>query len=245
MQSIKKYTCISLISCTLILSGCQTAPVFDEQTNKVNVTKVKPTPPEEELIEPVVEEKTLSKAQHLFEQPNLYLVNNPPVADEIKDRFAQVVTLIKRDELTRAKTILEEMTLQSPMLSGLWLKLGDIARMKREQSLAQQHYSRAISLNSNNYFARNRLAAIYRQQGEFELSKEQYTKALMSWPGFVEGHRNLGILLDLYLGQKEQALEHYQIAQELLTLNNKKVDRKLKGWIRDLTRQLAKTEKVK
>ncbi|MFT7175684.1 MAG: hypothetical protein ACJAUG_001685 [Halioglobus sp.] len=47
-------------------------------------------------------------------------------------------------------------------------------------------------------------------------------------------HRNLGILYDVYLGEKIKALRHFNRYQTLTG----GADRKVKGWIVDLQRQL-------
>ena len=48
------------------------------------------------------------------------------------------------------------------------------------------------------------------------------------------------ILYDLYLGKKNQALEHYHLYQALLA----QPDRQVSGWIADVTRQLASSEQA-
>jgi tetratricopeptide (TPR) repeat protein len=151
-------------------------------------------------------------------------------------------------------------------LSGPWVQLGDIAKeraqhaltiQQREQLLekAAAQYHQALSINESNYYGHNRLATVYRQQGQFNLALVHYQKAIESWPAFAAAYKNRGILYDLYIGDKAKALENYQI---YLALNNEKVkttkeqmtsdtfakkQRQIRGWIADLTRQIQQQSK--
>jgi Flp pilus assembly protein TadD len=135
--------------------------------------------------------------------------------------------------------LFEQMTLLYPQLSGPWVQLGDISlsiEQDEDQALANaySHFYKATQVNPHNYLARNRLAAVLRQQGRFNEAEAEYKKALESWPGFANGYKNLGILYDLYIGNKQSALDNYKIYQAL----QEKPERKMRGWIADLTRQI-------
>lgn len=81
--------------------------------------------------------------------------------------------------------------------------------------------------------ALNEAAIAQRVEGDFESAKKRYEKALALAEDDAVTHRNLGILLDLYLGDAERALTHYQRYQALTG----GTDRSVAGWIALLERR--------
>jgi lipoprotein NlpI len=55
-------------------------------------------------------------------------------------------------------------------------------------------------------------------------------------PNYAYAHLNYGILLDLYLGELENALAHYQKFQQLTPEEDKEVTK----WIVDLERRIER-----
>jgi tetratricopeptide (TPR) repeat protein len=227
MLFTKSSNVVFLILGILVLQGCQT--VDDNVENKK---------PEE--ITPV---RILTPIEKIHQSPNLYLTNSSLITESMTTQFALAKKSFNNEEWVKANKQLLALTIAAPTLSGPWLLLGDIAKAQNEMDHAIAHYQQAIYVNEHNYFARNRLAALLRMQGDFVGAKEQYQQAIVSWPAFTNARRNLGVLLDLYIGDTENALKHYQTAASLDELNNRPVDRKLKGWIADLSRQVAASKK--
>jgi tetratricopeptide (TPR) repeat protein len=158
----------------------------------------------------------------------------------VQSQFEQGIALIKQQKLSEAKRLYVNLSQQSANLSGVWVQLAAIAQLQGEQQQAMDYLQQAISVNKLNYIAHNRLALMYRQQGQFNLALQHYNQALESWPAFAQGRLNRGILHDLYLGNKSQALEDYSVYQALLA----KPERQVVGWIADLERQVQSREKA-
>lgn len=211
----------------LIVQGCQTVndPIIVESPT-VNESYIELTPMEK-----------------IHQSDNLYLTNKTVVTSEVQQKFENATHSIKKQRWVLATKQLLDITILAPTLSGPWLLLGDIAITKNNKPQAIAHYQQAIYVNEHNYFARNRLASLLRESGDFDGAKTQYNKALHSWPAFTNAHRNLGILLDLYLGETNEALKHYKVAFQLDKLNKVAEDRKLKGWIADLSRRVIAINK--
>lgn len=182
--------------------------------------------------------KELGLAEQMFNSPNLYLAAKAPLADGIKAQFIAATSKLKQGKIEPAKSAFDNLTKEFPTLSGPWLKLGDIALGQSDNALALKHFKQALVLNPHNYVASSRIASLLREGGDFNGAKKHYDMALKSWPGLVSAHINLGILYDLYLGNKENALAHYKLAQRLNELDNKPVNKQLKVWIIDVGRQL-------
>lgn len=68
----------------------------------------------------------------------------------------------------------------------------------------------AVAGRPDNAAAFNRLGMLYREAGRFADARAAYASALRIDPDYALAHRNLGILLDIYLQQPVQALEHYR-----------------------------------
>ncbi len=172
--------------------------------------------------------------RRLLALPNLYKQGAVPVSAEIKASVNAALALKANGDIDGATARLTAISATNRSLSGVALHLGDIALDAGDIEQATRYYLQAIHGNSNNYFAHNRLGSVYRRQGQFMQAKMSYQAALASWGGFAEAHLNLGILLDIYLGQKQQALAYYQSYQLLTDEKNRKV----KGWIADISMQL-------
>jgi Flp pilus assembly protein TadD len=121
-------------------------------------------------------------------------------------------------------------------LSGVYLNLGIVYRNKGDLEKAIAEFNLAITANMRNVDAYNQLAVLKRESGDFNGAETLYQKALSIWPFYPEGHKNIAILYDLYLGKPELALSHYQAYQQLLPAPDKQVD----SWVADLQRRLAK-----
>lgn len=203
--------------------------------------------------------KTLEAAQDLTAeqmrivkleaQPNLYFAGSPLPPEAAAALFEQAIEAKQQNEFDRAETLFTQLTQDFPNLSGPFMQLGDLvlnrqkidADSNEEQfqaalSSAANYYQQAISANQHNYFAQNRLAKIYREQGQFELAESHYKQAIDSWPAFDKAYLNLGILYDLYLGKKVLALRQYETYQGLQANPGRKVN----GWIADMKRQIAR-----
>ena len=222
---------LSIAGLILLLGGCS-SPLVEQVEQVSNQTAdAKAGPAQEQLTAYQI------MALDLKQQPNQFVRTQGKVSESVKTQFRQALKLKEQNELQQAEQAFRSIASQQVGLSGPHLQLGDLALLETDKARferAEQHYQIAVEINPHNYHARNRLARVLREQGKFAEAEEQYKQALVSWPAFKPSYLNLGILYDLYLGDKAKALEHYQIYQAL----NDKPERKVKGWIADLSRQV-------
>ncbi len=97
----------------------------------------------------------------------------------------------------------------------------------------------ALAANPANAPALNRLGYGNRKLGRFQAAKGAYESAIVTDPNFSDAERNLGILLDLYLGDPAAALPHYERYQALTS----GADTEVAGWVKELQARLGQTER--
>jgi len=166
--------------------------------------------------------------------PNPYLQNPQKFSEQVEINFYDAVASMRQKNWNHAETVLKQLSDKNPKLSGVYLNLGIVYRNKGDTEKAAAEFNRAINANPRNVDAYNQLAVLKREAGDFSAAENLYKKSLQIWPFYPEGHKNIAILYDLYLGKSEQALPHYQAYQQLISAPDKQVE----SWIADLQRRL-------
>lgn len=173
--------------------------------------------------------------------PNPYLQNKTGASRQAQQQFAEATRAMRNKQWGQAQSLLQKLVAENPKLSGAHLNLGLVYRAQNQADLAAQSFKAAIEANHLNLDAYNALALLQREQGEFTAAEANYTKALSLWPWYPEGHKNLAILYDLYMGKHPEALAHYEAYQQLAGEGDKQIN----SWIADLQRRLGITPKPK
>ncbi|MFT4939589.1 MAG: tetratricopeptide (TPR) repeat protein [Paraglaciecola sp.] len=250
-----KYTNLRVALLVLILSFLTACATFDDvigQSGRDSESNIEPEKTvTQDAVDLVIVDPVVAQALLLKSQNNQYLMTKVDVPSEIRARFIQALALKQQKEYEPAKEMFLSITQSQPSLSGPWLQLAEISQLQALDSGAEDaqnehiktYLQQAINVNPANYFAHNRLGGLLRTEGDFAQAKNHYQLALKSWPGFAPAYLNLAILDDLYIGDKNQALEKYLLYQALVD----KPERQVKGWIADLSRQVEaqKSEGVK
>lgn len=117
--------------------------------------------------------------------------------------------------------------------------LGLLLFQLKDYKQAQSEFLIAIEQDKKDAIAYNHLAIIERQQGLFEQAKQHYLQAIDINPDYANAHLNLGVLLDIYLQQWNDALTQYKKYQELTGAKDETVEK----WIVDLQRRIDKKSK--
>ncbi|WP_231759145.1 tetratricopeptide repeat protein [Microbulbifer elongatus] len=205
-----------LATAALLLSACAGNPTDPD------------TPPAD--AEPLAEGEIVQRVA----TPNPYLADTASVPAAAQQAMANARAYFEQQQFDAAETELQQVVAQWPVLSGAWLNLAKVQLKLDQPEQAEKSLQQAVAANPKNVFAWNSLGVLLRDQGRFDEAQQAYESALKQWPDFAVGHRNLGILFDLYLHQPEQALHHYREARAL----EPEPDRVLAGWIMDLERRL-------
>ncbi len=216
---------IKLLLLMLLLSGCAAPP---------------PAPPPEPESEPVVESAAAAdvaaETQMATPDVNPYLLDPTPVPAQVTREFSQIQQQLA-DAPELALSALHTLAEQHPQLSGLWYHLALYRQQQGQPEAALSAVQHALAVNPANLDGWNLQGILQRQQGQFSEAEQSYQQALKRWQNYAPAHLNLAILYDLYLGQPQQALSHYQAYQALQA----EPRRDVKGWIVLLERQLEAT----
>lgn len=216
-------TLTQLSAVVLLLNACATAPDAPEDEEAKDAETTSAT---EEAAPSALPEGPVT--------PNPYRENAPEVSAEALARYDEALAALEAEDWSDARQRLATLTRDYPELSGPWVNLARVHLEQGREPEAEQALERALQINEYNLEAYNQLALLKRREGDFERAEQLYRQALEVWPFHAESHLNLGILLDLYRGEGEQALLHYRAYQQ----RQSEPERTVAGWIIDLERRL-------
>jgi len=158
--------------------------------------------------------------------------------DKVPKTYIDGLKAARKGDSKAAISLLKLTTESHPDFSPAYINLG-LQQLKLQQlAVAELSLKKSVELKPDNEVAYQHLGVLYRLQGEFSKAQEMYKKALDLNSDYAEAHLNLGILLDMYLYDFEEALEHYEAYQSLLENKDKDVTK----WIIDLKRRIAKNK---
>lgn len=156
------------------------------------------------------------------------------ISPEARKDYDAALQAMRGGDNGKAKALLASLSTAYPALSGPYTNLGLIYFREGNIDEAEKAFLQAIKVNPKSAVSYNHLGIINRGKGKFPEAKTFYQKALDINDEYAYAHLNIGILYDLYLGELEAALDHYQRFQEL----NPKEDKEVKKWIVDLERRI-------
>lgn len=158
----------------------------------------------------------------------------PQVAPEARQVYDEALKSMRSGNNDKAKDLLLQLSKSYPTLSGPFTNLGLIYFREGKIEEAESAFQQAIKVNPKSAVSYNHLGIINRNKGNFQEAKQDYEKALKINDGYAYAHLNLGILYDLYLGDLQKALDHYNQFQNLSPQKDKEVEK----WIADLQRRI-------
>lgn len=159
-----------------------------------------------------------------------------PISSEIEAQYQAALEQMKAEAYEEAEAGFTAITQTHDYYAGPWKNLGMIYTHKKQYDEAISMFEKARLIDASNPENINQLAWLYRKKGDFTKARSLYEEGLVLAPENAQLHINLGILLDLYMGDIRAALPHYEQYQAL----TEEEDKAVKGWIVDLGKRIAK-----
>jgi len=160
-------------------------------------------------------------------------VSDEPVRPAGEKELEEAVGLMQKEKYGEALKILDSITTEDEEIAGQVLLNKGICLYKTDQTGGSKEVFEKVVKNPSRdgkHIAHNYLGIIARERGDFRRAEEHYEQAIALESSYAKAHLNLGILLDIYRGAWEAALEHYRTYQDLTDGE----DQKVAQWLRDL-----------
>ena len=159
------------------------------------------------------------------------------VSDAVRAEYERAMLLLEQGSLEGGITVLEQVVVDAPDVSGPRIDLGIAYHRKGDLETAEQQLQTALGLNPEHPVVLNELGIIQRKTGRFSEARRSYEAALAVFPGYHHARRNLGVLCDLYLADLECALNSYQAYMQTVP-----EDPQASMWIADLQMRMGRKE---
>lgn len=153
---------------------------------------------------------------------------------KVPDHYFSAIGAARKGETDKAIKLLTGITEKNPVFSPAYTNLGLQYLQTKKYKQAEKSLKKALDINYNDAIAYNHLGIIMRIKGDFSNAKDMYQHAIRSNANYANAHLNLGILLDLYMHELVDALQHYKNYQSLTNNSDKVVGK----WIIDIERQI-------
>ena len=157
----------------------------------------------------------------------------PQMNEDARRDFDHAVFLLSHRQYDQAIDLLQKVILQSPGVTAPYINLAIACRYTGKIEQAEAHLKTALQLVPEHPVASNEYGILYRKTGRFTEARAVYEKSLSRFPDYYLLHKNLAILCDLYLGDWDCALEHYEKYSQAIP-----EDKQVKAWIADLRLRL-------
>ena len=160
-----------------------------------------------------------------------------PAAGEVPEAAAlayeHALGAMREQNWVQAELELEQLARDYPAYPGPLVNLAIAYKRDGRAGDAAAALERALAIDPSHAAANTERGIMLREQGKFMEAEAAYRRALAADPDHVLAHYNLGVLLDIYLRQPEEVLEHYEVYQSSLSAPDPNVAK----WIVDLKRR--------
>ena len=153
----------------------------------------------------------------------------PTASARANTEFARALGLMRGGDATQAILEFQVMTQSYPDLPGPFTNLGLLYRKTNQLAESEAALQKATERAGWDAATWTEYGLTLRHAGKFPEAQAAYESALAANPSHAPAHRNLGVLLDLYLGDSVAAQTEFETYK---TLTGE--DKPVSGWIAEL-----------
>jgi Flp pilus assembly protein TadD len=179
-----------LCAAALALSACSSAPR-------------KPQPQR-------ASEKQAARVQIQQDPGGFSIIEEVNVDAAIRAEYDSAIRMLEQKQYEQGIAALVKVTQAAPGVTAAYIDLGIAYSRRGDLERAESSLLQALALNPKHPIAHNELGMVKRKQGEFAAARSSYEQALALHPTFHFAQRNLAILCDLYLADRQCALVNYE-----------------------------------
>jgi tetratricopeptide (TPR) repeat protein len=159
----------------------------------------------------------------------------PPVDPLIQVLLQTAGNFVAEEKLDDAAAIWTDLGARAPLLAAPAYNLGLLAMRRGQWQQALDQLEAARARAGRDAGVQDAFGITYRNLGRFRDAEAAYRASLEAEPDRAASHRNIGVLLDLYLQQAAEALPHFERYMALTGAPDKQVS----GWIAELKQRVA------
>jgi Flp pilus assembly protein TadD len=156
-----------------------------------------------------------------------YDVPKPPA--RATSEYARALTLMRGGDPTQAILEMQVLTQSYPDLPGPYANLGILHRNANQLAESEAALAKATERAAWDAQTWSEYGLTLRQAGKFPEARAAYEKAVQANPSYAPAHRNLGVLLDLYLDDPVAAQAQLETYKQLTG-----EDKPVSGWLAEL-----------
>jgi Flp pilus assembly protein TadD len=160
--------------------------------------------------------------------PVVPALNIPKPPARANSEWTRAMQLMRSDP-TQAMLEFQVLTQSYPDLPGPHANLGVLYRNANQLPEAEAAFAKATERAGWDAATWTEYGITLRQAGKFAAARAAYEKALEANPSYAPAHRNLGVLLDLYLDDSVTAQNELETYKQLTN-----EDKPVSGWIAEL-----------
>jgi tetratricopeptide (TPR) repeat protein len=193
---------------------------------------VPPAPPAPAMPDPPIAtpaDPTAAPVSAAATAPAAPAYNIPKPPPRANSEFTRALTLMRGADPTQAILEMQVLTQSYPDLPGPYANLGILHRNANQLAESEAALAKATERAAWDAQTWNEYGLTLRQAGKFTEARAAYERATQVNPSYAPAHRNLGVLLDLFLDDPVTAqaeLETYK------TLTGE--DKPVSGWLAEL-----------
>ncbi|HEU4781345.1 MAG TPA: tetratricopeptide repeat protein, partial [Steroidobacteraceae bacterium] len=161
--------------------------------------------------------------------PALPAYNIPKPPARANAEYTRALSLMRGNDPTQAILEMQVLTQSYPDLAGPYANLGVLHRNANQLPESEAALAKATERAPWDAQTWTEYGLTLRQAGKFAEARTAYDKAIKVNPSYAAAHRNLGVLLDLYLEDPMTAQSEFETYKQLTG-----EDKPVTGWLAEL-----------